>query len=1048
MSPPAPRRDREVEESLKFKPTFTVEDEIERNRQLSSGYEAGPQRPSVPLFYPDSQSPDRSQQSRINTPRNQDYMHQENAQDSGMRGRQLNVFARRPLPTSTPHTPNSTYTPLPSTPAPQASKHVSVENVPVTMNAADLRDLFREARDVTQGGSATFTLSFESLKEATEAMESGGASFLARQGVKMTYGSTTTDDSYLRKAQAPLAPRQTSNGVFRKEPLGTPSTGLFIRGYPNQFTEDDLRRFFPTAISSHARTGQKGGQKGKGWLGFVNFASVDAAKEASELPAVESLKSAGAEVTFTRDKKMLAGNQATSSTGHQEPAPLDDKQEDDVPATQEVLVIGRDPDSPPDRNVLASITAFARPTEARSSSRQETTVSFFNRDGMIDPAPKKRKRDQEATDIPELGEARFAPEPQNHVVDANAGGDDEEISSTPKTKKKRKALQDQSVTISEPSERDTPNGGEINLQKRAKDRSSREQKEREDAADGSISDAVVGFTVAVTEKEKRRKKSRRSDVIDVDVERVVQEPVVTRKERKQMRRSEPEPSPEPLEAQSDSDSSSSSSSSSLNFESSDDEYEATTRLQQEHLVKDLIHDITADQRRLKKQRRIVYDLEQRINRRISRLQAQMSSVAELLQTDDAPAEREQSVIETPVIRHRPAAESSATLPAPEESRKRSEKISERKSKKKSKEVEPVEINLSQRRLNMINASGEMRKNGARNSRSLLTHPAFDNLAMTTSLDGSVRFWNAHERQIIHEVTHEKWDRPTMPEDAAWVDPGVIALAASSSGNRGDPSQVSLLQFSVDSRCRTVDATPHILPDHPHEGQGVCAIAAFGQGKESHFQFATSGFRHEVYVWDINRETYEAESIVSVHKTHTAAVRGLEWEGSRNWLVSADSKFVAWDMTAQREARTIKFPKVVHAIQHNPVNKALAMLTVGSRNNQLRLIDYRVPENNSIVREFDFGSYHSGTAAISSYIRGAWNTANPSMFTIGTHQGKVLLWDIRFNKNNSPQVLQIHPPDKKVLQTAFLGSDTMLTFGSENMINFMKFKTVLADVVQA
>eukprot|EP00027_Filamoeba_sp_ATCC50430_P012186 CAMPEP_0168574650 /NCGR_PEP_ID=MMETSP0413-20121227/19211_1 /TAXON_ID=136452 /ORGANISM="Filamoeba nolandi, Strain NC-AS-23-1" /LENGTH=210 /DNA_ID=CAMNT_0008608041 /DNA_START=1 /DNA_END=629 /DNA_ORIENTATION=- len=171
---------------------------------------------------------------------------------------------------------------------------------------------------------------------------------------------------------------------------------------------------------------------------------------------------------------------------------------------------------------------------------------------------------------------------------------------------------------------------------------------------------------------------------------------------------------------------------------------------------------------------------------------------------------------------------------------------------------------------------------------------------------------------------------------------------------------------------------------------------------------TAGADKKIFLWHVPDN--ETPSVDFVHAEHTSEVSCVAQHSQSYLLLSGgqDRRFIAWNIDQERAEHVEKLPAAVTSVKENPADPNLLLLSMQSRTNQLRSVDYR-----TMKPVLHLGYNIAETANTTQFITPDWSL-NGHLVVCGSTEPVVNVWDVRYvNVEKEHSTIPVH--DRRVLQ---------------------------------
>ncbi|KAF8934808.1 hypothetical protein BGZ58_005444 [Dissophora ornata] len=294
----------------------------------------------------------------------------------------------------------------------------------------------------------------------------------------------------------------------------------------------------------------------------------------------------------------------------------------------------------------------------------------------------------------------------------------------------------------------------------------------------------------------------------------------------------------------------------------------------------------------------------------------------------------------------------------------------------------------------------------------------EEIMVTSSLEGSIDFWDLNERRVVTTVPKNRLNQP-WPEDMCWVGQNVLAVAGAH--KEGVPMNHQLMLIHVEktkmqragfgqSKASSLAWSMQALEQMPHDKGGIMCMASMGEDA-SGIALATAAMDKQIINWRFTPQNSDGECVPIqqqvIHSKHTSTIQGLCYDRMGRVLYSGgcDCKIVGWDM--ERSEAVLEYKSKdgrINSILQNPVDPSLFLVCQALTSNQLSLHDNRQRFERAVLR---FGSECADR--LSKQIMPSWHP-NGAIVSSGMHsESKINLWDIRWRdvQRGAGQSIDVH-----------------------------------------
>ncbi|KAJ3035957.1 hypothetical protein HDV00_003251 [Rhizophlyctis rosea] len=319
-------------------------------------------------------------------------------------------------------------------------------------------------------------------------------------------------------------------------------------------------------------------------------------------------------------------------------------------------------------------------------------------------------------------------------------------------------------------------------------------------------------------------------------------------------------------------------------------------------------------------------------------------------------------------------------------------------------------------------------------------PAFGDVAMTSSLDGCIQWWNLKKRPgsldpiAAHRLSVVKW-----AETGLWAHDNMMVLGLS---NRTDKepkepadngSQVQLLT----DMCLEKNGEPTFkiveMASKPHD-RTISALARMPYERNS-VRFVTGGMDKKLLLW--STKGTETSHISSVHSLHTAAVNAAYWDNHKNvlWSGGADSKLVQWDLKKSTKVWLEKLNAPLRDILPIPTHPQTLLLSQTSGSERLHLWDTRT---NTTTLTFGWRGLTGESAPPTTMYMHPHVHPCGYLISMGynsNRHGRVSIWDVRYYRcEEGPTQSSLETLHDNRIIVAKFWQDRIVTLGNDNALH--------------
>ncbi|KAJ1650896.1 hypothetical protein IWQ61_008412 [Dispira simplex] len=317
------------------------------------------------------------------------------------------------------------------------------------------------------------------------------------------------------------------------------------------------------------------------------------------------------------------------------------------------------------------------------------------------------------------------------------------------------------------------------------------------------------------------------------------------------------------------------------------------------------------------------------------------------------------------------------------------------------------------------------------------------MMVTTSLDGTIQFWNTRHRKVITTFSVGPHDIQ-WPQDITWLDDKFLLMANSEKDGVPSSNQLGFLQLTnVDEHY--LGYSFHSMRRAPHP-RGTMVVEAL-ECDDTAVRFATAGYDKQITLWEVGRSRdgrgldINNTQQANWANRHTSAIHALTYVPHRQSILSggADCKLFLQNVDRSLPSMDFKYTHRVNTITLNPVDANLALVSTSSTSRQMHMVDLRIPHPNVLL----FGFQQDSNLVRYNF---------PSFSSDGTmvacghnSDGGISLWDTRYVQldKGPTQTLTLH--SKRVVYPYFHPTDPcLIVLSVDGTVNFVNYKLALPN----
>ena len=324
----------------------------------------------------------------------------------------------------------------------------------------------------------------------------------------------------------------------------------------------------------------------------------------------------------------------------------------------------------------------------------------------------------------------------------------------------------------------------------------------------------------------------------------------------------------------------------------------------------------------------------------------------------------------------------------------------------------------------------------------------NDLMITSSLDGTIQYTSMKSQSVV-----SNYFIPAIMQKSCYAETicaasslnGVIVSTTdaynSSALDEPGSSPSSLLFLHYDP---AKDSRPILLQpaSSPHQRSIGAMCSLFDRTGSASFRFATGGVDKNIAIWELDYMS-RVKNVSELHRSHTAAIQALGqsvFDQDIIWSGGADCKLIGWSLHSGRSSFNHRFSSRIAHIQTNENHRDSLLLSFSSANNQLQLLDCRLPLTQRAIL---FG--HQETCTTSRYMKPGWSPeGNLVAFGTSSPESRVSainIWDLRYLASSRPVKSLEFGGEKRFLSCEFWPSgNTLVALATDNSANFVDYTT--------
>ncbi|KAF9933207.1 hypothetical protein FBU30_006148 [Linnemannia zychae] len=347
---------------------------------------------------------------------------------------------------------------------------------------------------------------------------------------------------------------------------------------------------------------------------------------------------------------------------------------------------------------------------------------------------------------------------------------------------------------------------------------------------------------------------------------------------------------------------------------------------------------------------------------------------------------------------------------------------------------------------LTNVHSDIRnKTFGRKPRCMLHHvsiagPDMEEVMVTSSLDGSIQFWDLEKRRITSTIPKGPLNMP-WAEDMCWISRNTLAVASAHKEGVPMPHQLTLVHVQKAKSNSSINWTIQSLDQKPHDTSkgGIVCLSALTADR-SGFSLATAAMDKQIVRWKFTPPNSDGDCIPSqqtlIHNKHTSTIQGLCYTPHNNILFSggSDCKVIGWDMERSEVVYDYKSKERgrINSITPNPVDPNLLLIGHATTNYQLSLHDIRQRFDDPVLR---FGFQCADN--LSKQVLPSWHPGGAIVSSGTQSDPKINIWDIRWRDVHRGAGQSIDGQAKRVFKAAFHPTKPFITsMSADSSLAFM------------
>ncbi|KAH6602002.1 hypothetical protein BASA61_001554 [Batrachochytrium salamandrivorans] len=360
----------------------------------------------------------------------------------------------------------------------------------------------------------------------------------------------------------------------------------------------------------------------------------------------------------------------------------------------------------------------------------------------------------------------------------------------------------------------------------------------------------------------------------------------------------------------------------------------------------------------------------------------------------------------------------------------------------------------------------------RKPRTLLLPPdtsgALSEIAVTSSLSGSLQWWNLKTRRTLN-IVDEGIMRNGWTEDMCWIGPNILAIAAGpppqSSRHDGRVQHQVALMYNCHITKRsmyelgTLDFRLEHLKEMPHD-RNISAISPMTP-INTKTRWLTASSDKRLFLWSFENQFhskhhhYNPISHRCLHEIHTSTIHSVYHNPFSEIVYSggADSRLVGWSLESGENtlSSTRQFAAIrdVIGIPNQPnmllvgfMDKSSHMKALDLRTNEY-VLNLSIPDDVGKTLNVQVDSMGNEREKLSQtkYMHAS---VHPSGYTVSlghSSSSDLNIWDLRYVEVNSPtQTFNLH--SNRVLYAKFFegfGRSSLVSISTDNTFMVSDYK---------
>ncbi|KAF9954417.1 hypothetical protein BGZ65_004023 [Modicella reniformis] len=289
---------------------------------------------------------------------------------------------------------------------------------------------------------------------------------------------------------------------------------------------------------------------------------------------------------------------------------------------------------------------------------------------------------------------------------------------------------------------------------------------------------------------------------------------------------------------------------------------------------------------------------------------------------------------------------------------------------------------------------------------------FEGIAASSSLDGSIHFWNIDSQRLLLRVPAQESGVIPCAETLTWVsEDTIVAVSHLKAGaewpdprktgatERTDKSLPEAQTYLITIYFNTEDQLSvrfHKLPAMPHKKAINCVTAVM---REDHsMSYITGAKDKRLILWKFrprgsqSSKVYQSQGLSELHQMHSKSIAAIMYSHTSKILYTGgdDGKYISYDLEHQKLIKERQFEAAVIHIVQNPADPRINVATQQSRAQQYALMDERTPDETVLTVGYRTPN------KISKLPIPSWQPGGGLLSTGVNSDGIIHLWDIRWN----------------------------------------------------